>query len=85
MHQLLYVILYFSVTILDVNDNSPQLIIPPICVSITEFHEAGQPITVVQVSDADDPETVNGQVCISYCFKSLFSCFQHLTGFNRYS
>lgn len=54
----------FSVTILDVNDNPPQLVIPPSCISITEFHERGQPITVIQASDADDTETANGQVSI---------------------
>lgn len=37
--------------------------VPPGCVSITEFHDPGQPIATVHATDADDPETPNGQVC----------------------
>lgn len=55
-----------SVTILDVNDNAPVLNVPPHCVNITEFHEPGQPITIIYASDADDPETSNGQVNIKH-------------------
>lgn len=51
-----------SVTILDVNDNVPQLLVPPYCVNVTEFHEIGQPITTIHASDSDDPSTSNGQV-----------------------
>nr|XP_023023050.1 cadherin-23 [Leptinotarsa decemlineata] len=55
---------HVNVTILDVNDNAPVLHVPPYCVNITEFHEPGQPVTAVHASDADDPETSNGQVII---------------------
>ncbi|XP_015840656.1 cadherin-23 isoform X2 [Tribolium castaneum] len=53
---------HINVTILDVNDNHPQLHVPPYCVNITEFHEPGQAITTFHASDADDPNTSNGQV-----------------------
>lgn len=55
----------FSVTIVDVNDNAPIIMIPPTCVSITEFHEVDRTITVIQATDADDPQTNNGQVLIT--------------------
>lgn len=47
---------------MDVNDNAPKLSLPPHCINITEFHEAGQPIVLIHATDADDPETANGQV-----------------------
>ncbi|KRT78307.1 Cadherin, partial [Oryctes borbonicus] len=56
---------HINVTILDVNDNPPQLLLPSACISITEFHEPGRPITEVHASDADDPETVNGQIIMA--------------------
>ncbi|KAK9745916.1 Cadherin domain [Popillia japonica] len=56
---------HINVTILDVNDNPPQLILPPNCISITEFHEPKQPIVEIHASDADDPETVNGQIIMN--------------------
>ncbi|XP_044756938.1 cadherin-23 [Coccinella septempunctata] len=55
---------HINVTILDVNDNIPQLLVPPYCVNVTEFHEIGQPITTIHASDSDDPSTSNGQVII---------------------
>ncbi|RZC35307.1 cadherin-23 [Asbolus verrucosus] len=55
---------HINVTILDVNDNPPQLLVPPYCINITEFHEPGQTITTFHASDADDPNTSNGQVII---------------------
>lgn len=54
----------FSVTVLDVNDNAPEFLIPTGCVSITEFHEPSNVITTILTSDADDPTTPNGQVII---------------------
>ncbi|XP_066258040.1 cadherin-23 isoform X2 [Euwallacea similis] len=55
---------HLNVTILDVNDNKPELFVDSACVNITEFHEARQPITIVRASDKDDPKTSNGQVII---------------------
>ncbi|GLV38052.1 Cadherin 88C [Carabus blaptoides fortunei] len=51
-----------NVTILDANDNPPQIILPPGCVTITEFHEEHSPITFIHVSDPDNPATPNGRV-----------------------
>ncbi|XP_050299893.1 cadherin-23 isoform X2 [Anthonomus grandis grandis] len=55
---------HLNVTLRDVNDNKPDLIVDKTCINITEFHEAGQPITIIRSSDKDDPETLNGQVII---------------------
>ncbi|CAG9827600.1 unnamed protein product [Diabrotica balteata] len=55
---------HINITIEDVNDNVPVLHVPPYCINITEFHEPGQPVTTIHASDADDPETSNGQVII---------------------
>lgn len=55
-------IIYFSVTILDANDNPPQVLLPPGCVTTTEFHEENLPITFVHATDPDDPETPNGRI-----------------------
>ncbi|CAG9818294.1 unnamed protein product [Phaedon cochleariae] len=55
---------HLNITIMDVNDNVPVLHIPPYCVNITEFHEPGQTVATLHASDADDPETSNGQVII---------------------
>lgn len=52
----------YSVTLLDVNDNKPELTVESTCVNITEFHEPRQPISLVRVADRDDPKTPNGQV-----------------------
>ena len=47
----------------DVNDNAPVFDhLPEICVSITEFHEIGDTVTLLKVSDADDPTTPNGKM-----------------------
>ncbi|KAI4457764.1 fat atypical cadherin-related [Holotrichia oblita] len=56
---------HINVTILDVNDNPPQLVLPSNCISITEFHEPKQAIIEIHASDADDPETVNGQIIMN--------------------
>ncbi|CAG9863718.1 unnamed protein product [Phyllotreta striolata] len=55
---------HINITIKDVNDNTPELHVPPYCINITEFHEPGQPVTTIHASDADDPDTSNGQVII---------------------
>ncbi|KAL1490790.1 hypothetical protein ABEB36_013427 [Hypothenemus hampei] len=55
---------HLNVTILDVNDNKPELTVESGCVNITEFHEPGKPITIVRTTDRDDPKTRNGQVII---------------------
>lgn len=56
--------LNFSVSVLDINDNAPEFLIPSGCVSITEFHDRSNAITTILTSDADDPTTPNGQVII---------------------
>ncbi|XP_060525001.1 cadherin-23 isoform X2 [Cylas formicarius] len=55
---------HLNVTIFDVNDNRPHLHQESKCVNITEFQEPGEPITIIHASDADDPNTSNGQVII---------------------
>lgn len=54
-----------SVTLLDVNDNKPELTVESTCVNITEFHEPRQPISLVRAADRDDPKTPNGQVSLT--------------------
>lgn len=54
-----------SVTLLDVNDNKPELTVESTCVNITEFHEPRQPISLVRATDRDDPKTPNGQVTLT--------------------
>lgn len=51
---------------MDVNDNPPVLHLPQQCLNITEFHEPGQPVSSIHASDADDPETPNGQVSTTF-------------------
>ncbi|KAK0092521.1 hypothetical protein PV326_001229 [Microctonus aethiopoides] len=46
----------------DVNDNSPKIELPEECVTISEFHDARDPIAVVKANDNDNPATPNGQV-----------------------
>ncbi|XP_076254709.1 cadherin 88C [Rhynchophorus ferrugineus] len=55
---------HLNVTIVDANDNPPELTVETACVNITEFQEVDQPITLVHASDADDPSTPNGQVLL---------------------
>lgn len=52
----------FRVTVVDVNDEAP--IFEPIhgCVSITEFHDVREVITIVKAHDKDDPFTPNGRI-----------------------
>lgn len=54
--------MFFSVSVLDINDNSPVLHMPSACVTITEFHEPMQPIATITATDDDDFHTPNGQV-----------------------
>lgn len=56
---------------MDVNDNPPILHLPQHCLNITEFHEPGQPISTIHASDADDPETPNGQVTMNILINIL--------------
>lgn len=68
------------------NDNPPILHPPQQCLNITEFHEPGQLMSTIHASDADDPETPNGQVMnfsIQYPInmhvkdKQIFNFFSH--------
>lgn len=55
-----------TITILDVNDEAPVFLsFPESCVAITEFHEPKDTITLLKASDADDPNTPNGQVAFA--------------------
>ena len=60
-----WLFLFFSVNIVDVNDEAP--VFEPIygCVTITEFHDLHDVVTTVKASDADDPNTPNGRVLFS--------------------
>lgn len=52
------------VTVIDVNDNVPEMDIPQGCISISEFHDIHDLIYVIKVKDADDPRLPNGRVKI---------------------
>uniref|UniRef100_A0A6P7FSK3 Cadherin-23 n=1 Tax=Diabrotica virgifera virgifera TaxID=50390 RepID=A0A6P7FSK3_DIAVI len=67
---------HINITIEDVNDNVPVLHVPPYCINITEFHEPGQPVTTIHASDADDPETSNGQVIIDIADGNQHNLFE---------
>ncbi|CAH1406526.1 unnamed protein product [Nezara viridula] len=55
-----------TITILDVNDEAPKFsTLPETCVAVTEFHEPKDTITLLKVTDADDPNTPNGQVAFA--------------------
>lgn len=54
---------FFSVRVLDENDNSP-LIHTPQSIEITEYHDVNDIIMSVKVTDADDPNTLNGKTSI---------------------
>ncbi|EDV92750.1 GH18658 [Drosophila grimshawi] len=50
------------ITILDENDNAPELTLPTSCVLITEYHELHESIASIIGKDADDPTTPNGRL-----------------------
>ena len=49
----------------DVNDQPPVLHLPSACVTVTEFHDPRDVITLVTADDADDVTTANGRVRFS--------------------
>lgn len=51
-----------SITILDENDNVPEISLPTSCVLITEYHELHESIASIVGKDADDPATPNGRL-----------------------
>lgn len=54
--------MFFSITILDANDNDPEIHAPNGCITITEFQDVNSQITLIHSSDPDDPNTPNGQI-----------------------
>ncbi|CAH0391322.1 unnamed protein product [Bemisia tabaci] len=52
-----------AVSIIDENDNAPEFdSIPDGCISVTEFHDIGEPVFILKGSDKDDPSTLNGRI-----------------------
>lgn len=52
----------FSITILDENDNAPEVFLPSSCVLITEYHELNEKIATIKGKDLDDPQKPNGRL-----------------------
>ncbi|XP_046805505.1 cadherin-23 [Lucilia cuprina] len=50
------------ITILDENDNAPEVFMPSACVLITEYHELNEKIATIKGKDLDDPLTPNGRL-----------------------
>ncbi|XP_067619192.1 cadherin-23 [Eurosta solidaginis] len=50
------------ITILDENDNAPEVFMPTSCVLITEYHELNEKIATIRGKDADDSSTPNGRL-----------------------
>ncbi|XP_017844659.1 cadherin-23 [Drosophila busckii] len=50
------------ITILDENDNAPEVSLPTSCVLITEYHELHESIASIAGKDADDANLPNGQL-----------------------
>ncbi|KAH8360154.1 hypothetical protein KR093_011089 [Drosophila rubida] len=50
------------ITILDENDNAPEVSLPSSCVLITEYHELHESIASIIGKDADDAATPNGRL-----------------------
>lgn len=54
------------VTVSDINDNAPLFDrLPSECIVVTEFHTVGDMVLLIKATDADDPNTVNGQIMFS--------------------
>ena len=51
--------------IVDVNDEVPVFETIYGCVTVTEFHDLRDMVTLVKASDADDPNTPNGRIVFS--------------------
>lgn len=67
------------ISVLDVNDEAPQFSpLPESCVAVTEFHEPKDTITLLKATDADDPNTLNGQIAFTVLAgneKRMFTSF----------
>ncbi|XP_022221011.2 cadherin-23 [Drosophila obscura] len=50
------------ISILDENDNAPEVSLPTSCVLITEYHELHERIASIVGKDSDDPATPNGRL-----------------------
>ncbi|KAH8293460.1 hypothetical protein KR054_000643 [Drosophila jambulina] len=50
------------ISILDENDNPPEVSLPTSCVLITEYHELHERVASIAGKDADDPATPNGRL-----------------------
>lgn len=55
-------VIFYRINVEDVNDNAPVLTLPKECSTVTEFHSTRDSIVSIHASDADDPETGNGQI-----------------------
>lgn len=67
---------FFSVKIIDVNDEVPEFEEIESCVTVTEFHEVRETITVVKAFDNDDPLTPNGRILFAIVEGNGNSLFQ---------
>ncbi|KAI8045584.1 cadherin-23 [Drosophila gunungcola] len=50
------------ISLLDENDNPPEVSLPNTCVLITEYHELHERVANIVGKDADDPTTPNGRL-----------------------
>nr|XP_036674405.1 cadherin-23-like [Drosophila suzukii]XP_036674406.1 cadherin-23-like [Drosophila suzukii]XP_036674407.1 cadherin-23-like [Drosophila suzukii] len=50
------------ISLLDENDNPPEVSLPVSCVLITEYHELHERVASIVGKDADDPSTPNGRL-----------------------
>ncbi|XP_054726430.1 cadherin-23 [Anastrepha obliqua] len=50
------------ITILDENDNAPEVFLPSSCVLITEYHDMNEKIATIHGKDADDSDSPNGRL-----------------------
>ncbi|KAH8267311.1 hypothetical protein KR018_005727 [Drosophila ironensis] len=53
------------ISILDENDNPPEVSLPRSCVLITEYHELHEKVASIAGKDADNPSTPNGRLDFS--------------------